>query len=145
MKTFVLSLCYNEQPLRQPAGWFVGGDGPDAWLAGIIGWGLPLVDLKLYVVPRSADDLRPLGALVVPAGEVRPAAAGRAIPYGCLAGRVYLPVNARLSPPVADADLSELVGARFEAYVWHPAAGLIGFERGEACRLAQFLEPPARV
>jgi hypothetical protein len=144
MKTFVLNLHYSEQPLRQPAAWFVGGTDPDDWLAEVIGWGIPLVDLTLYVVPRSADDLHPLGALAVPAGDVKPATVGRAVPYGRIAGRIYLPVNAHLSPPAAESELAALAGDRFEAYAWHPAAGFIGFERGEGRRLAQFLEPPAR-
>src|SRR5262249_18147854 len=144
MKTFVLNLRYSEQPLRQPAAWFVGGTDPDEWLAEVIGWGVPLVGLTLYVVPRSADDLRPLGVLVVPAGDARPATVERGLPYGRISGRIYLPVNAHLSPPAVESELAALSGARFEAYVWHPAAGLIGFERGEGRRLAQFLEPPAR-
>jgi tetratricopeptide (TPR) repeat protein len=107
--------------------------------------------LTLYVVPNSAVDLRPAGVLVVAphahglqsAGFVPQVA--RAVPFGHIAGKLYLPVVAVLSPPVSEPELSTLLGNNFEACVWHPQAGLIGFEPGEGRSFAQLLHSPPRV
>src|SRR5690242_16167415 len=69
----------------------------------------------------------------------------RATPYACLANRLYLPMDAILSPPVSDAEFAALVGEEMEAYVWHPAIGLRGFETGEGCPVSRLLEFPAPV
>jgi hypothetical protein len=145
MKPFVLSLRYGEQPLRKAVAWFVRGGAPGEWLAEVAGWGVPLADLMLYVVPRSARDLRPLGVLVISPGDARPVVSARAVPYGRISERFYLPVTASLSPPAAESELAGLPASEIEVGVWHPAAGLVGFERGEGRRCSQLLEPPPHV
>src|SRR6266481_2260245 len=98
MKSCVLSLRYGERPLRKAEAWFVRGDTPHEWLAEVAGWGVSLADLILYVVPRSVRDLRPFGVLVISAADARPVVSARAVPYGRISERFYLPVTASLSP-----------------------------------------------
>src|SRR5262249_50355661 len=145
MNAFDLAIRYSPQPVRETAAWFLCGDEPADWLAEMAGWDVAIVDLTLYVVPKSADDLRPLGALVISSAKVRAAPSTNVVRYGCLSGRVYLPVEATLSPPVSDSELAALLGTTFEAYVWHPVAGLVGFEPGEGRRVAQLLAPPVGI
>lgn len=145
MKHLTLHMRYGEQPLRDAAAWFITGAEPADWLAEIAEWGVALVDLTLYVVPRSASDLSPLGVLVVSPAKNRPAVTKRAVPYRRLAGRLYLPTAAVLSPPVTESELAALLAPGIEAYVWHPTAGLVGFEPGEGRRFAQLLSVPPRV
>jgi hypothetical protein len=125
--------------------WFISGHQPADWLAEVADWGVPVADLVLYVVPNSGVDLRPLGVLVTAPAQSRPAVSGRAVPFGRISGRLYLPVVAVLTPPVSDAELTSLLGTSFEAYVWHPLAGLVGFEPGEGRHFAELLQSPSRV
>lgn len=144
MKSVALQICYSPQPVRETVAWFVGGTRPADWLAEVLLWGVPIGELRLYAVPHSAGDRRPLGVLVTTSGTMPPAVSGRAIPFGRVAGRLYLPVVAAFDPPVTDAELTGLLGDTFEAYVWHPTAGLVGFEPGEGRKISDLLRmPPA--
>ena len=64
----------------------------------------------------------------------------RAIPYGAVAERFYLPVNAEIHPPVTAAELSSLLASDIIAYVFHPTSGLIGFSSDQACRVSDLLD-----
>ncbi|MBI3863397.1 MAG: tetratricopeptide repeat protein [Planctomycetia bacterium] len=133
---------YSARPVRRPAAWLVAGRGASEWLAEICRWGVPLAELTLYPVPTSASDRRPMGVLVTMRGAVVSASEPQAIPYGCLAGRLFLPVDAVLSPPVTDDEISALLGTSFEAVVWHPVCGLVGFETHDTLRISALLSLP---
>ena len=62
----------------------------------------------------------------------------RAIPYGVVAGKIYLPVDAELWPPVEASELKLL----HELQVFHPGIGLIGFDAADGLKLADLLRPP---
>ncbi len=144
MTPITLSIHYSPQPLRDATAWFIGGEDPAEWLAEVTGWGVAIVDLTLFVVPKSAHDLSPLGVLVTAPTKIQPAVSSRVIRFGRVAGRIYLPVEAVLSPPVGDSELAALLGTAFDAFIWHPVAGLVGFEPGEGRSFAQLLAPPPR-
>ena len=81
-------------------------------------------------------------ARISPSPTGRPRTSRRALPYGRLAGRLYLPVDGRLDPAISEEELGEhLVG---EVFVLHPAIGLIGFASEDRWTLAQLLQPPPR-
>ena len=151
MKPCTLTIQYGTTPVRDAVAWFVGGSQPAGWLADVAQWQVSLAALTLYPVPNSRVDLRPLGVLVTApqAHELQSVGfvpqVARAVPYGRIAGNLYLPVVAILTPAVSEAELSSLLGNSFEAYIWHPQAGLIGFEPGEGRRFAQLLHSPPRV
>jgi tetratricopeptide (TPR) repeat protein len=62
----------------------------------------------------------------------------RAIPYGVVAGKLYLPVDAELWPPVEASELKLL----HELQVFHPGIGLIGFDAADGLKVADLLRPP---
>jgi tetratricopeptide (TPR) repeat protein len=62
----------------------------------------------------------------------------RAIPYGVVAGKLYLPVDAELWPPIEASELKLL----HELQVFHPGIGLIGFDAADGLKLADLLRPP---
>jgi hypothetical protein len=143
MKTFSLTIRRTPLPVHKPAAWFVRGSSAGDWLDEIAQWGVPFASLTLYLVPLSPADPRPLGALVKVDRNLTLAVSPRALPYACIAGRFYLPIDAIVSPPVGDAELASLMGPEREAYVWHPAIGLCGFDAGEGCPVSRLIELPA--
>jgi tetratricopeptide (TPR) repeat protein len=139
--TFPLGLRAGPAAIHQPAAWFVPGGDPAAWLDEVARWGLPMSDLRLYVVPASARDRAPVGALVtVPPGK-SPRSVRRARAYGVLAaGRLFLPAEAALHPPASEAELRDRL--LWDVQVLHPSAGLAGFRAADALGVHDLLTPP---
>lgn len=143
MTTLPLTMRYGEHALREPAAWFVAGPDPCDWLTTIADWNVPLEKLRFFVVPGLDASSSPIGALVV-APQAKVHSPGRAVPFGRVAQRLYLPVEARLDPPVSDDDLAALLPVDLEVCLWHPIAGLVGFEARDGVTFDRFLEfsPP---
>lgn len=137
---FPLALTPSTAAVHRPAGWFVGGADPAAWLDEIAGWGVPMTGLRLYVVPIGVRDRRPAGVLITAPDGATPTTSPRAQPYGRLAGRLYLPADARLDPPASDAELREKLV--WPVQLLHPAAGLVGFADEDALRASDLLAAP---
>jgi hypothetical protein len=142
MNTSEIQLRYSPRPLRPAAAWFILGSRAAEWLDEICIWGVPLGNLTLYLVPQSAVDRSPAGVLVTVRGKDSPTVSPWAIPYGCVASRLYLPVEAWLFPPVEDQELAALVGTGLAAAVWHPVCGLVGFEPVDGLTVAGLLSWP---
>lgn len=137
MKTFTLQIRRAARAVRQTSAYLIPGRGARTWLEEIIRWGLRMSELRLYVLGVSLRDRRPIGVLVVGPAGATAATSGRVLPYGCLAGRLYLPADSELYPPVTAHELqAQLPG---HLYVLHPSAGLLGFEEGDALGVADLL------
>ena len=159
-KTFPLALRPTAAAAGRAVAWFVPGADPAGWLAEVAAWGVPAAGVRFLVVPASAADPTPVGAVVVPdcgagfpactgekvqagkpAPRSQPSGVVRGQPYRAVAGRLYLPADAELWPPVAAAELAELLP--LAAYVLHPTAGLSGFAAADVLTAADLLAPPA--
>lgn len=127
---------------RRVAGWFLPGATPRDWITELAGCGVPLVKLRLYVVPRSFHDRRPCGVLCLANVEFpRPPRRGEA--YTCLAGQCYLPADAQLEPPLSDSELAAQLSG--DVSVFHPAAGLVSFAAEDVLSISDlFLPHPPR-
>lgn len=145
MKSFPLSISFANRSVRQPVAWLIQGAAPAEWLQEICRWGVPLSEMALFPVPQSSADLRPRGVLVTVRGDVQPQVVPGAAPYGRVAGRLYLPVDAEIVPPVGDQELAALWPDSLVALVFHPAGGLSGFEAKDALPVSQLLDPPPRI
>src|SRR4051794_29358216 len=130
-----------DAPAIDPAAWFISGGNVDVWMDEITRWGVATSGLRLYVVPTSSADLSPAGVLVVLPGNVAPLNVLRAQPYQLRAGRLFLPVDAALVPPVSDDELRQAL--RLGVQVIHPSAGLVGFSTDEALAVHDLVAPPA--
>ena len=65
--------------------------------------------------------------------------------YGQVAGRLYVPVDANMSPDVSDHDLLSLLPSENSDFIWHPSAGLIRFESHDRIQIVELLQmPPER-
>lgn len=135
-----LKLVYGEERLRPAAAWLLVGDSPEVWLRELISWKTPLIGATLYAVPGEGRR-HPCGLLVLGARPADERRSARALEYGLAGSRLYLPVDARLDPPVGDAELNELLGDT--PHLWHPAAGLLALEPTLVLHVADLLEAPS--
>ena len=65
-----------------------------------------------------------------------------AIPYGVVAGRLFLPTSADICPAVEEAELQALLPGDDCELIWHPSAGLVLCETTERRRVADWLTGP---
>src|SRR5690606_8669573 len=65
----------------------------------------------------------------------------RGSPFGSVTPRLFLLIDAVLEPPLATEERDQLLEPE-RTYVWHPASGLVAFERPEVLRVADLLAPP---
>lgn len=64
--------------------------------------------------------------------------------YRCVADRLFLPIDAELTPHVSDVELRGLLPSDSSSVlVWHPSAGLIQFESDQIPNVADLLRGPA--
>lgn len=169
-----VEMRYSTSRQREAVAWFVPGETPREWLDELPQWGVPLAPLRLWIVPRGVSDRTPCGVLVTDGSwgrfstcqsqkqvdgphednlprqrQVGNLSHGRAVPYGCIAGKLFVPVEATFLPPLDEVDWRELLPADDEPLgkticVWHPTAGFVSFEASQCLRVANLLQAPAR-
>jgi tetratricopeptide (TPR) repeat protein len=133
-----LHLIPHAHPQRATSAWFVPSTDPAMWLSIIAKAGLPLREVEVRVVPMSAEDRTPLGALLSKPGWVsRPTPLAQ--PYGQVAGCLFLPIHAKLLPPLNDNELADRLTTA--SAVFHPVAGLVGYEPGDVASALTYVEP----
>lgn len=140
MPATVLQLRAAERPQPPPAAWFIPGDDPRVWLEELAVWQIPLDEARLCPLPQSASGGRACGVLVIPPPDSVPRVTIRAEAYGLCASQLYLPILARLDPPASEAEIEAAL--LNELAVWHPGAGLVGFEEADVIGVADLLAPP---
>jgi tetratricopeptide (TPR) repeat protein len=134
-----LQIRFTTTRLREPRAWFIPGSSPATWLSEIVAWGVPHSSISLRLVSRSLGDRTPIGSLVTVDAKASPRVSSRCQPYGCLAERIFLPVEARLDPAVEESELCDLF-ASGASYVWHPVGGLTKFDREDMLSVGDLLE-----
>ncbi|HEY4262402.1 MAG TPA: hypothetical protein VGM98_19730, partial [Schlesneria sp.] len=65
-----------------------------------------------------------------------------ALPFGCIGGRLYLPVDASVAPIVTDEELIGLLPTDSSDFIWHPAVGLVRCEPSERRTVLDLAHPP---
>jgi tetratricopeptide (TPR) repeat protein len=135
-----LQLHYRPHATPAPTAWFLAGDFVTDWLQELMRCGLAEPETKLFVVPHSPRNRAPAGLLVVPArlDTIKNEPAGMACVL--IAGRLFIPANAVLSPPVTDEEIQKL--CLLSASFFHPTLGLSGFDEAATLRVWHLLAPP---
>src|SRR5262249_38510846 len=133
MSPVTLTLRRREAPCDRPSAWLLPFTRAADLLGEICDWAVPHEGLRLFSVPRSVHDRSPLATLVVPPASLMEIEHAAALPLR-LVGRVYLPLDAEISPPVTIDELNRL--CLFPVMLFHPTAGLIGFEEKSAFRVS---------
>ncbi len=151
MIRLTIEMRFSTSRQRKTVAWFVPGETPREWLDEVTRWNCPLASLRLWIVPRGAADRRPCGVLVtdLTADVTGSGVLGAAVPYGCLVGKLFVPVEATFLPQLDDPDWRTLLPSEGESQercicIWHPAAGFVAFEDSQCVRVADLLQAPAR-
>ncbi len=144
----------SNAPRREAVAWFVRGRNPQDWLSELNGWDIPLEWLELRSIPQSFVDATPMGVLVTwPAlTDNRQAATHRSLPlathhaqpYGRIADRLFIPIDAGFFPEVDANDLLSLLPPDDSEFLWHPSAGLIRIEAIERLQIIDLLAAPPK-
>lgn len=139
-----LELVYRNRRQHPPRGVLLSGDDAGTWLRTLAMADVTLADVEFLPLPQGPADRRLRGVLaVVPGPDIE--RLGHAGPlYGVLAGRVYVPVDGAIEPPVAEEEWNSLLSDEESRFVWHPAAGLVRIEPEERLRAADLIRPPVR-
>lgn len=119
--------------------WFLPGASAEHWLEELARCGLAEVTTRLFLVPRSLEDRTPAGLLAVPE-RVIPTERPAGIPCRLVAGKLYVPVDALLHPPVTDDEIKTL--CPLTVSFLHPTLGLSAFDESSTRRVWNLLEAP---
>ncbi|MDO7847297.1 hypothetical protein Q5H92_13070 [Hymenobacter sp. M29] len=131
-----LTLRYQETAQRPACATLLRGDAA-AWLREIGRWNLTAGQLSCYLVPESIRSVQPAGLFVI-VKDGSPLPPDLLEPYGAVAGRLYVPVQATLWPATTAA---ELAGALlWPRQLLHPAIGLVGFDSTDEIDLTSLLD-----
>ncbi len=135
-----LQLRYAPGREAAAAAWFLPGDSAAGWLEELSRCGLADMETRLFVIPKSLRDSSPAGLLVVPDRSPSLAQMPRGTACQLLGGRLFIPIDAELHPPVTDSELRTLFP--LSTSFFHPVFGLSGFEAGSALRVTDLIELP---
>src|SRR5436190_14233396 len=105
-----LDICYGTTRQRDTVAWFLPGTDANTWLAEVASWPVAHSELRLLVVPRARQDLDACGVLVTGPLAARPCPP-HCVPYGRVAERLHLPIEAVLTPDVSDVELLGLLAS----------------------------------
>jgi hypothetical protein len=127
------------------AAWLIPGGDASLWMAELASWNVPLDDVRLLVLPASANDVRPSGVLAVTGPDARPAVSSLAQPYVAVNDRLYMPTGTSPRPPMSRAELEQWLV--WDVQAMHPTIGLIGCRREDLMRVSDLLvaSPPDAV
>lgn len=142
MNEFTLKMVYSPGDGTAPAAWLIPGEHARSWLDELTSWHVPLAPLRLFVIPHSAVDLRPRGLFAIVPRDVKPQTSGLCQPYTCRGEHLYLPQEARLVPELTDHELATCFRDQRQLLVFHPEAGLVGFEPEDAAGIQDLLGAP---
>jgi tetratricopeptide (TPR) repeat protein len=143
MISLPLKIRRQSQPVREPVAWLLPSGDPAAWLEELVAWGVPLQQLTLYPL-ATREEQGTSGVLVLPRSGLKPATSYRAVPYGVVGGRIYLPVDAALEPETAGHELEQLFATDIVAYVFHPTWGLTALGRDQELAVSDLVQMPPR-
>ena len=140
------------RPRRETVAWFVRGSNPQDWLSELNCWDIPLESLELRAIPQSFGEPTPIGVIVTQRANAaaRRSGTGQSFqpsirhgqPYGCIAGRLFVPVDAGFFPDVDANDLLSMIPQDNTEFVWHPSAGLVRVEPRERLQIVELLTAP---
>ena len=133
-----LTLKYNEHATQPLYAAFIRGNTPDTWLQEINAWQLPLEKLVCFIVAQNNNPANAAGLFVIFSKGQIPGMLQVMHPYTVLGGKLYLPVNAQLSPAISEQELQSLL--IWDYQVFHPTIGFIGFDNSDRINLADLLQ-----
>jgi tetratricopeptide (TPR) repeat protein len=136
-----LNITYTNKPssnkdLIQAA--FINSNDPRIWLKELSNWGNAAADWACYAVPESMQSVFVAGLFVVTKKADLAATSPNLMWFNRVGERLYLPINAELTPSVSEAELTKLL--IFDVQLFHPTIGWMGFNRADKLDLGQLLD-----
>ncbi len=135
-----LQLRYSPELDTTADAWFLPGNSAARWLDELVRCGLAGMEARLFVVPQSVEARAPAGLLVVPARVNSVSEQPAGIPCRLIAGRLFVPADAVLHPPVSDSEWRTL--CPLAVSFLHPVFGLSSFEEEDAARISDLIALP---
>jgi tetratricopeptide (TPR) repeat protein len=133
-----LTVKYNEHADHSLNAAFIRGNNPAIWLQEMSAWQIPLRQLVCYIISQNNNPVEAAGLFVIFNKEQTPAVLQVKQPYTVTGGRLYIPIDAELTPAISEKELQSLL--IWDCQVFHPALGFIGFERKDRVALADLLQ-----
>ena len=121
-----LSIKYEGLGSHRVEGAFIRGAVPRDWLHEIGGWQAPLEKLSCFVLAGRKDMRSAAGLFVVFPEDLHVVLPDHTYPYRKIAGKLFIPADAGLSPAVSGEELSSLL--IWDIQFFHPAHGFTGFD-----------------
>lgn len=142
MNPLPLRIVLADRVQRAAAAVLLPGDDAGLWLDRLDRGGVPLDAVEFLLLPTSRADRQVSAALAI-LPEQTPFPDNLPGPrYGRAADNVWVPVESRIEPPVADGEWTSLLPEPGAALVWHPALGLTRIEREERLRARDLVRAP---
>lgn len=137
-----LTIKYSEHAAHSLSAAFIRGNNPAVWLQEMNEWQIPLLQLVCYIVSQNNNPVEAAGLFVVFNKEQMPGMVQVKQPYTVLGGKLYIPIDAELSPAISERELQSLL--MWHCQVLHPTLGFIGFEKHDRIALPDLLQytPP---
>jgi tetratricopeptide (TPR) repeat protein len=133
-----LTLKYNEHATQALSAAFIRGNTPGIWLQEIHAWQIPLEKLVCFIIAQNNNPANAAGLFVIFSKGQMPGVLQVMHPYTMLGGKLFIPVNAELSPAISEPELQSLL--IWDYQVFHPTIGFIGFENSDSINLADLLQ-----
>jgi tetratricopeptide (TPR) repeat protein len=135
-----LNLKYNEHASYALSGAFIRGNSPAIWLHQLDAWKIPLHSLLCFIIAQNNQPHQAAGLFVIFKQGHLPNLLQVMHPYRAVAGKLFLPIDAELTPEVTEHELKSLL--IWDYQVFHPAHGFIGFEKTDRISLTDLLQYP---
>ncbi|OQP46904.1 hypothetical protein A4H97_05125 [Niastella yeongjuensis] len=133
-----ITLKYNEHAAHVLSGAFIRGNTPDVWFQEINAWQIPLEKLVCFIIAQNNNPTDAAGLFVIFSKGQMPGLLQVRHPYTVLGKKLFIPVDAELSPAVSEQELQSLL--IWDYQVFHPTVGFIGFEKSDRIDLAGLLQ-----
>lgn len=134
-----LKLKYNEHATHSTAGAFIRGSSPREWLAAISEWNVDAQQLQCFIVSKNNDPQKAAGLFVIFKSRP-PALSSLAHAYALFGSKLFIPVDAELSPQVGNDELKSIL--IWDYQVMHPVLGCTGFDKSNEVQLADMIQFP---
>ncbi len=125
---------------REVSGLFLKGADALEWYRFIAAWNVRPELLECYIIPQSKEDISPKGLFIIfPSGK-SPSEPGKAILYGNLGQKLFLPIDSEIFPAVTARELDDWI--HWDRLVFHPSVGTVGFNISDQFDLADGVDMP---
>ncbi|NET32633.1 MAG: hypothetical protein F6K19_11560 [Cyanothece sp. SIO1E1] len=135
-----LELTYNKEKREKTRAVFLSSSKVSDWLDTLSQWEVAYQVLECYAVPTSISSPSPAGLFVIFPNHQVPELSIGTSPYQCIVNRLYIPVDATITPQVLADEWDDLL--LYDRNFYHPRIGLVGFNIKDQVNFKQLISLP---